>query len=199
MKNQKTANNICILTILTLGGLSVMASVGLTQEDTWTKKTDMPTPRWGLSTSAVNGNIYAIGDRGPLSTVEDWGMSDQLGLMQQLGIIPPDREDFSWGTPSEVTGDPGDPATNRAIVQLLYDEVWNTGNMAAADEILAADFVYHDPTHPQSPVFHPPPTQSMPTSPIAAIRFVMNEICPSVCAPNSVQMTGKEAFSAVIC
>ena len=29
--------------------------------DTWTKKTDMPTARRGLSTSVVNGKIYAIG------------------------------------------------------------------------------------------------------------------------------------------
>jgi len=28
---------------------------------TWTKKADMPTPRWALSTSVVNGKIYAIG------------------------------------------------------------------------------------------------------------------------------------------
>jgi len=28
---------------------------------TWTKKSDMPTPRWALSTSVVNGKIYAIG------------------------------------------------------------------------------------------------------------------------------------------
>jgi steroid delta-isomerase-like uncharacterized protein len=81
---------------------------------------------------------------------EEWSNFDQLGMLQQLGVIPPDREDFSWGTPSEVTGDPGDPATNRAIVQRLYDEVWNAGNMAIADEIFAAEFVYHDPTHPQA-------------------------------------------------
>jgi N-acetylneuraminic acid mutarotase len=29
--------------------------------DTWTKKTDMPTARFGLNTCAVNGKIYAIG------------------------------------------------------------------------------------------------------------------------------------------
>jgi len=29
--------------------------------DTWTRKTDMPTARWGLSTAVVNGKIYAIG------------------------------------------------------------------------------------------------------------------------------------------
>jgi N-acetylneuraminic acid mutarotase len=29
--------------------------------DKWTEKTDMPTPRWGLSTCVVNNKIYAIG------------------------------------------------------------------------------------------------------------------------------------------
>ena len=45
--------------------------------DTWTKKADMPTARQFLSTSAVNGKIYAFGgQRGPggadLSTVEEY-------------------------------------------------------------------------------------------------------------------------------
>jgi len=34
---------------------------------TWTKKADMPTARWGLSASTVNGKIYAIGGE------SDWG------------------------------------------------------------------------------------------------------------------------------
>ncbi|MFC1717937.1 sigma-70 family RNA polymerase sigma factor [Candidatus Poribacteria bacterium] len=42
--------------------------------DTWTKKTDMPTARWGLSANVVNGRIYAIGgstdERTGLSVVE---------------------------------------------------------------------------------------------------------------------------------
>ncbi|MFC1718812.1 sigma-70 family RNA polymerase sigma factor [Candidatus Poribacteria bacterium] len=41
--------------------------------DTWTKKADMPTPRLGLSTTVMNGKIYAIGGGAPwnpLPTVE---------------------------------------------------------------------------------------------------------------------------------
>jgi len=47
-------------------------------QNRWTKKADMPTPRWGLSTSMVNGKIYAIGGiaswpHGPvLSAVEEY-------------------------------------------------------------------------------------------------------------------------------
>ena len=51
--------------------------------DTWTKKADMPTPRYGLSASAVNGKIYVFGgarieaglagaDAGVLATVEEY-------------------------------------------------------------------------------------------------------------------------------
>jgi RNA polymerase sigma factor (sigma-70 family) len=43
---------------------------------TWTKKADMLTPRWALSTSVVNGKIYAIGggdaNSKPTSTVEEY-------------------------------------------------------------------------------------------------------------------------------
>ena len=45
--------------------------------DTWVRKADMPTARYGLSTCVVNGKIYAIGGSvalfgfgQPLSTVE---------------------------------------------------------------------------------------------------------------------------------
>jgi len=44
--------------------------------DKWTQKTDMPTSRYWLSASAVNGKIYAIGgltvNMVPLSTVEEY-------------------------------------------------------------------------------------------------------------------------------
>jgi N-acetylneuraminic acid mutarotase len=44
--------------------------------DKWTKKTDMPTARYGLSTSVVGGKIYAIGgfdkDARSLSTMEEY-------------------------------------------------------------------------------------------------------------------------------
>lgn len=43
------------------------------QTDTWTKKSSLPSPRWGLSCSVVDGRIYAVGgcmDNKGLSTVE---------------------------------------------------------------------------------------------------------------------------------
>lgn len=35
-------------------------------DDTWTKRADMPTRRWELSTCVVDGKIYAIGGAGPV-------------------------------------------------------------------------------------------------------------------------------------
>jgi N-acetylneuraminic acid mutarotase len=46
---------------LMLMGLPGLASMSLATEDTWATKADMPTARWGHSTSVVNGKIYAIG------------------------------------------------------------------------------------------------------------------------------------------
>jgi len=60
---------ISLVLVLALG----LASVSLSAEDTWTKKTDMPTARNVLSNSVVDGKIYAIGGdggSGGLSTVE---------------------------------------------------------------------------------------------------------------------------------
>ncbi len=50
-------NTISLVLVLALG----LASVSLSADDTWTTKADMPTGRWELSTSVVDGKIYAIG------------------------------------------------------------------------------------------------------------------------------------------
>ena len=68
----KTTRMLAIL-VLALG----LASVSLAAEGTWTRKADMPTRRWELSTSVVDGKIYAIGGASaygsrPLRTVEEY-------------------------------------------------------------------------------------------------------------------------------
>jgi len=80
--------------------------------------------------------------------VETWENYDMLGVLQQLGVMPPSRETFTWSEPSTVTGDPGDPETNKTIVQRMIDEVMNNQNMAVIDELFAADYVMHDPAWP---------------------------------------------------
>jgi RNA polymerase sigma factor (sigma-70 family) len=69
------------------------------QGDTWTKKTDMPTARCVLSTSAVNGKIYAIGGLditfiNQLSTVEEYdtGFTGENVSVEAKGKLP-----TKWG------------------------------------------------------------------------------------------------------
>ena len=55
--------------------------------------------------------------------VKGWVSADQLGLMQQLGVITPGRpapENYMWDEPSDVTGAPGAPEDNTAIVQVVF-------------------------------------------------------------------------------
>ncbi|MBC8235679.1 ester cyclase [bacterium] len=76
-------------------------------------------------------------------------VGDRLATMQQLGVIPSDREDYTWGVPSEVTGEPGDPEENKAIVLREYEEVWHQGKLDVLDEIYATDFINHNPYFPE--------------------------------------------------
>ena len=60
---------------LMLMGLLGISAIGGTQEDTWTKKADMPTTRGEHSTSVVDGKIYVIGGSirsEEFSTVEEY-------------------------------------------------------------------------------------------------------------------------------
>ncbi|MBA7494480.1 hypothetical protein ES702_05056 [subsurface metagenome] len=78
--------------------------------------------------------------------VEGWWTSDMLGLLQQLGVIPPmGREYFAWSTPSEVTGAPGDPEANKEILRRALDDLWNQRDVGAIDELYATDYLGHDP------------------------------------------------------
>jgi predicted ester cyclase len=58
-------------------------------------------------------------------------LSDQLGLGQQLGVIP--RPDQS----------PAVLEANKAVVRRIVEEVWNTGNLAAVEELWAPTVTVH--------------------------------------------------------
>lgn len=89
---------------------------------------------------------------------------DMLGVLPQMGYYPPmpevppilgamlnrTPEDLrpGWGTPSEVTGAPGDPEANKALMVREIEEGWNKGDAAAVMEIFAPTFVHHDPFWP---------------------------------------------------
>ena len=103
----------------------------------------MGIPPTGKHMTQTGTNIHRMAGG---KIVEAWWSSDTLAMAEQLGMMPPTREDYAWGAPSEVTGDPGDPETNKAIVQRIVDEVMNQQNMGVIDEIFAADYLMHDPT-----------------------------------------------------
>ena len=78
---------------------------------------------------------------------EMWWAKDTLGMLQQLGVIPPmGREDFTWGTPSAVTGAPGDPDANKKIFYRTINDFWNQGDVGAIDKLYAIDYLGHDPS-----------------------------------------------------
>lgn len=41
-------------------------------------------------------------------------------------------------------------AENKAVVRRLMEEVWSKGDLSVADEIIAASYVNHDPSTPES-------------------------------------------------
>ena len=86
----------------------------------------------------------------------DWENSDQLGLMMQLGVVAPipnlvlarEPDGYKWGKSPKVTGDPGDPETNKAIAHRDIEEFGSQGKLEVADEIYSTEFVNHDPGRP---------------------------------------------------
>jgi predicted ester cyclase len=119
--------------------------VGIRWTNTGTQQGEyLGIPTTGISTVGAGMAIHRITD----SKIQElWLSADDLGMLEQLGAMPPTRETYTWGTPSAVTGDPGDPEMNKAIFQRMIDEVFK-GNLAVIDEVLAADYVKHDPASP---------------------------------------------------
>ena len=83
---------------------------------------------------------------------QSWSSWDALGLMQQLGVMPPTRADYTWGALSEVTGEPGDPAENTALVLYLNQKFWNEKIVAVLDATHSPDSIAHNPIIPGQPL-----------------------------------------------
>jgi steroid delta-isomerase-like uncharacterized protein len=101
-------------------------------------------PATGIATAGTGMAIHRITD-GKIQ--ELWLSANDLGMLEQLGVMPTTHETYTWGEPSTVTGEPGDPETNKAIFQRMIDEVFK-GNLAVIDEVFDADYVKHDPASP---------------------------------------------------
>jgi len=84
--------------------------------------------------------------------LDEWWSYDALALMQQLDVMPPTREDYTWGEPSTVTGDPGDPVTNTAFVLYVVQKFWNEQNVTALDNTHSLEFIAHNPVIPGHPL-----------------------------------------------
>ena len=109
----------------------------------------MGIPPTGASIVGTGMAIYRIAD-GRIQ--EAWLSADDLGMLEQLGLMPPTREDYTWGTASTVTGDPGDPVTNMALVLYVVQKFWNEQNIDALDITHSPDAIAHNPVIPGSPL-----------------------------------------------
>ncbi|MFC2095945.1 ester cyclase [Candidatus Bipolaricaulota bacterium] len=75
---------------------------------------------------------------------EGWINVDGLNMLTQGGLIPPmGPPNYTWGTPSTVTGDPGTPEENKINASREPSEIWNQANLAVIDEIISENFVGH--------------------------------------------------------
>jgi len=75
---------------------------------------------------------------------EGWINVDGLNALVQMGLIPPmGPPNYTWGTPSTVTGDPGTPEENKINASREPNEIWNKRDLAVIDEIISEGFVGH--------------------------------------------------------
>ncbi|HEU0115028.1 MAG TPA: ester cyclase [Thermomicrobiales bacterium] len=81
--------------------------------------------------------------------VESWTELDQIGRMQQLGLLPMPPATPTAATPTApMAATPAACATTSAnqaatAVQLMWDDVWSAGNLDALDDIVAPDVIHH--------------------------------------------------------
>ncbi len=98
-----------------------------------------PDGRYGPGTTGIT--IFRHEGNKP---AEGWAEYDVLGLMGWLGLIP-NREIQQWGEPSKVTGDPGDPETNKALIKRFIEEFFNQRKLEIFDELVHPQVISHDP------------------------------------------------------
>ncbi len=102
----------------------------------------MGTPATGKDILATGITVSHIVDG---RVVEEWNHWDLLGLMQQIGMMPGGRDNYAWGAPSAVTGDPGDPLINKVTLVSANEEVWNLKRIYAMEQTTSIAMIAHNP------------------------------------------------------
>jgi steroid delta-isomerase-like uncharacterized protein len=116
---------------------------------TGTQEGELPgIPPTGRQVTFTGMTIYRVAEG---KIVDMWWSTDSLSLLEQLGVIPPTREDYTWAVPSEVTGDPGDPMANTSMVLYFVQKFWNEQNVGGLDNTHSPDFIAHIPVIPGNP------------------------------------------------
>lgn len=108
----------------------------------------MGVPATGNSALVTGVTASRVVDGRIVEEYNDWNL---MGLMNQIGAMPTTITDHSWGAPSEVTGDPGDPLANKLIVINYTEEFWNLKRLNAFDNTNSIDAIGHAPTSGTNP------------------------------------------------
>lgn len=93
--------------------------------------------------------IAYLDDNGQL--VERWAQLNLMEMLQQMGVVPgePAPWQIAAPVPNVPSGRPTTPEENKAIFVRHVEEIWNQGNLDAADELFHAQAV--TPYAPQLP------------------------------------------------
>ena len=102
---------------------------------------DLKIPPTGAQVTMTGISVYQIKEG---KVVAHWAQADMEGMMQQLGVMLKTRDFLGWTSPSTVTGAPGDPQANIALV-LRETEMWNSMDYSRIGEIYSGQAVFHIP------------------------------------------------------
>jgi predicted ester cyclase len=109
---------------------------------------DMVVHRWSIHGTHTGAPLLGVPPTGKQITLsgtttvrfennkiaERWANVDELGLLQQLNLIPPP---------------PNTEAANKLVAYRYFKEIMNEANIASLYELISPNFVFTLPTHPE--------------------------------------------------
>jgi predicted ester cyclase len=75
---------------------------------------------------------------------EEWWEADSMGVLEQVGQLPPTRPTYVWSSPSSVIGSPGVPGQNVSLA-IRTTQAVNAGNSVLWDRVISTEYANHDP------------------------------------------------------